>query len=506
MMNRVFCPLSAVLAVLAFAVFSPHHGWADDETVDTSIKVVAPLDAASCTATPPTISVLGLSIDVSAAAFNPGESKVTGPITAINCPAGTCSVTTTQTCTTSSDCPMGETCNIPAQTITVLGLTIDVSSANVEGGDGEAVGCGALAVGNTVEVELASAGTPLSATDVSQADNSEAGIAGPLTNIDTMGQTVTVLGLTINVASASLDGVGSLGDLVTGQFVEVSLDATQLPNLVGTQLEARPVSSCATLVVGNLVRVKLASDSTTNGNFSATEVDQVGQGDQGWDQPSWDGSGGLVVVQAPIQSFNSGAGTCGTTTAGFCDNAPMTACTSAADCPTSTPTITVLGLTIDVSQANLGGCDDDSGDGNVSSIDFSTLMVGQFVRMRLASNQPPLTATEVRVLNFANQVEVEVDDSSGTPVNDPSADVSVQVTESVVVQVPGHAAGRTKRVRRVVTFQTNSGGSFILAGLPTGRAKISVLRTTNGVTTKGRKSVKVKPNISQTLNLRLNHR
>jgi hypothetical protein len=240
---------------------------------------------------------------------------------------------------------------------------------------------------------------------------------------------VTVLGLTINVASANLDGVGSLGDLVVGQYVEVSLDPSQLPNLVGTGLEAKSISTCATLVVGYLVRVKLSSDTPdTNNNLVATEVDQLGQnqdgwGYNGWDHPSWDGSGGSgpVEVQGPVQSFNSGAGTCGTTTTGFCDNAPMTPCMTAADCAT-TPTITVLGLTVDVSQANVGGCDDDSGDGYVIPIDFTKLMVGQFVEMRLTSNQSPLSAQEVRVLNFANQVEVEVDDSSGAPVNDPGAD------------------------------------------------------------------------------------
>ncbi len=503
-----------LVTVTALTAGFTRRALADDETSDTSIKVVAPLDAANCSATPPTISTLGLSIDVSSAAFNPGESRVSGPITAVNCPTGSCSVTTTQTCMTNSDCPTGETCNLSGTpTITVLGLTIDVSAANVEdGGDGNPVGCAGLAVGNSVEVELASAGTPLAATAVvNQGDDAEAGISGPLQSIDTTGQTVTVLGLTINVASASLDGVGTLGDLVAGQFVEVSFDASQLPNLVGTQLEARPVSTCATLVVGNLVRVKLLSDALDlNNNLDATEVDQLGQdqqgwGYQGWDHPSWDGFGGEVKVQAPIQSFNSGAGTCGTTTPGFCDNAPTTACTTAADCAT-TPTITVLGLTIDVSQANLDGCDDDSGDGNVSPIDFSTLMVGQFVEMRLASNQPPLAATEVRVLNFANQVEVEVDDESGTPVSDPGADITVQVNDTVAVQVPAKGAGRTKRVHKGLTFKMNTNGRFLVAGLPTGRAKISVRRTANGVSRSGRKSVIVKGNTKQSVNLRLNHR
>jgi hypothetical protein len=510
-MKRVplICELSVLAVVLS--VWPIERARADDETVDTSIKVTAPLDAANCSATPPTISVLSLSVDVSKAAFNPGESKISGPLTATNCSA-------------------------TPPTITVLGLTIDVSVAAIDGGDGSTGGCAGLVVGNTVEVELASAGTPLAATAVSnQGDGgSESGLAGPLEAIDTTGLTVTVLSLKINVASASFEDGGSLGALVLGQFVEVSLDASQLPNLVGTQLEAKSITTCATLVVGNLVQVKLSSDTLdSNGNLDATEVDQRGQGQQGWDhhgwwdQPGWggsgggdrgrdsggdgggsggrdgggDGGGGQVVVQAPVQSFNSGVGTCGTTNPGFCDNAPTTPCTAPTDCATA-PTITVLGLTIDVSHANLGGCDDNSGDGNTTPIDFTKLMVGQFVEMRLASNQPPLSATEVRVLNFANQVEVEVDNRTGTAVSDSSDDVSVQVSDTVVVQSPA-AAGRTKRVRKVLTFKMNSNGRFILAGLPTGSAKILVQRTASGATAVGRKSVKVKGNTTGRLRVRL---
>ena len=132
-------------------------------------------------------------------------------------------------------------------------------------------------------------------------------------------------------------------------------------------------SGCAALVANQPVEVKLASDSTP---LAATEVSQGGDDNE-------------VKVEAPIQMVD-----------------------------VTGMTITALGLVVDVSQANMGGADDDSQDGNSQPIDLTQVMQGQFVEMSLASSQPPLSATEVQVRNFANQVEVEVDDSNGQQVDD----------------------------------------------------------------------------------------
>src|SRR5689334_7605883 len=61
--------LSALL--LALAAWAPQRAAADDETGDTEIKIQAPLDAVDCTAN--TISVLGLTIDISTAAIGDGN-------------------------------------------------------------------------------------------------------------------------------------------------------------------------------------------------------------------------------------------------------------------------------------------------------------------------------------------------------------------------------------------------------------------------------------------------
>src|SRR5262249_50627755 len=132
---------------------------------------------------------------------------------------------------------------------------------------------------------------------------------------------------------------------------------------------------------------------------------------------------------------------------------------------------------------------------------------GQFVEMVLASSQPPLSATEIRVLNFANEVEVEVDDSDGQEVDDtddngnPVDDVEVDVTQTVSV----HGGPAGKRVKKVLHLHHTSSGSVIVSGLATGHAKISVSRTANGVTSVGRGRVGVKPNTRRLVRVRLHH-
>jgi len=56
-------------------------------------------------------------------------------------------------------------CSATPPTITVLGQTIDVSAAAISGAD-DASGCAALVAGDTVAVQLAGSGAPLSATAV----------------------------------------------------------------------------------------------------------------------------------------------------------------------------------------------------------------------------------------------------------------------------------------------------------------------------------------------------
>src|SRR5205814_8556043 len=72
-MKRTAIRLMVALATFALVTAPARHSVADDETGDTDIDIQAPLEAADCGASPPTITVLGLTIDVSAATFGHGD-------------------------------------------------------------------------------------------------------------------------------------------------------------------------------------------------------------------------------------------------------------------------------------------------------------------------------------------------------------------------------------------------------------------------------------------------
>src|SRR5262245_11472504 len=120
--------------ILALAAWPARPAAADDETADTEIKIHAPLTATDCGTTPPTITVLGLTIDVTNATFDSGNG--------------------------------------------------DDDQGEDEGGAGQpsSGGCAALAVGDNVEVQLASEAAPLAATHVDDqgSDDPEVSIEGPL--------------------------------------------------------------------------------------------------------------------------------------------------------------------------------------------------------------------------------------------------------------------------------------------------------------------------------------
>lgn len=319
-------------------------------------------------------------------------------------------------------------------------------------------------------------GTLFLATHRAAADDetgdTEIKIQAPLDTVDCTANTISVLGLTIDISTAAIDGGNrdggnqdaNQGGGASDGNSQGGDDGGDDGNTNGGTNGGQ--SGCTALVANQPVEVKLASDSTP---LAATRVSRGGEDNE-------------VKVEAPIQFVDASA-----------------------------KTITALGLVVDVSQANVGGADDHSQDGNSQPIDLTQVMQGQFVEMSLASNQPPLSATEVRVLNFANQIEVEVDDSNGQQVDDiddngnPVDDVDVEVDETVVVQntTPGAPGTATKRVRKVLHLHRTSHGGVMLSGLATGHARISVTRTANGVISFGRRSLGVKPNMRHQVRMRL---
>lgn len=281
---------------------------------------------------------------------------------------------------------------------------------------------------------------------------------------------------------APLDAANCTATPPTISVLGLSIDVSAAD--IGAETDT--ASGCAALAVGDSVEVTLASDAADgNGNLDATAVDDQGSGDQ------------EVHIQAPLQPADGNG-----------------------DAVDANGNVQVLGLLVNVSWASLDGADDNSEDGNSQGIDLTQLTTGQFVDLQLASNQPPLTATGLEVKNFANGIEVEIDDGSGTEVDDSNNDgtseddIEVDVEDTTLVQAPsptpgsGGAAAITtsslRRVRKTVTFhQRANGGIVSLNGLPTGHVKIAVTRVHNGTITVGHRRVGVRSNTTRFVHVRL---
>jgi len=135
-------------------------------------------------------------------------------------------------------------------------------------------------------------------------------------------------------------------------------------------------------------------------------------------------------------------------------------------------TVSVLGqsgtITVDISNAQLINED-------YQPIALGQLMVGQFVQMTLASNVPATSGPQfvalvVKSMVPGNVIGFNVFDWHGHQVNDGSNDVSAAVTY----------AHKGKGAAKTVTLRTTSNGSFNVANMPKGQAKVAVTRAASG--------------------------
>ena len=221
--------------------------------------------------------------------------------------------------------------------------------------------------------------------------------------------------------------------------------------------------TCSHLTTGAAVEVKLVDDVEP---LVATQVEQEGEDDH-------DDDNDAIEVQAPLQDVAGG-------------------------------TITLLGLPIDARGASLEGDHDDCEDGGGQPIDLTQLTVGQFVEAHLdASMLPALVATRLRVKNFANQIEVEVDDENGDAVADDDDTVSVDAAVTVAFRTPGRKGHPARIVRKTVHITKTTNGRFVLGGLPKGVVTIKLTREKGGVKTAARRAVRVQPNTTRTVTMRL---
>lgn len=182
-------------------------------------------------------------------------------------------------------------CGGTPPTITVLGLVIDVSAAEIRNDIDLTTGCASLEVGKTVEVEFGSDLAPLAALEVT-IDPDKQGkleVQGPLQAIDTSGMTVQILGLTIDVSTVELKNVPSLDALELSQIVEVDL-----------------VSATAPLEAESLVRKKgsFVKSLKLTSNFGKPSRDAVSLAGALQLSSGFTPSGKAVVLDVGGQVFN----------------------------------------------------------------------------------------------------------------------------------------------------------------------------------------------------------
>ena len=307
-----------------------------------------------------------------------------------------------------------------------------------------------------------------------ESDEVQIEIKAPLDAVacDVAPQTITVLGLTIDVTNAVFDD-GSEGESdddasdvssassASGSDDEGDDDGEDVDDDDSEDGVGAP-ATCADLLVGRSVEVKLSSDVAP---LVATEVEGKNEDE--------------IEIQAPIQALDTTLGT-----------------------------ITLLGLPIDISSVRVEGCDDEDDEDGNQGIDPTTLLVGQFVEVELDPNAlPALVARELEVKNFSNTVEIDVEDASGNDIDDvdddgqPMPTVSIDVTQSVR---PAASSGKgSKGSTRTLHFRARSNGRTVLHGLPTGRARVSVSRSASTSTSSGRGSVTIAPNSTSSTTIRL---
>ena len=342
-LRKLFCVMGAL--VLLIAVSFPVLACDDEKRMEISVQ--APIESVDCTNTPATINVLGLPIDISSASFSPRKHGTAPACTDLKVGqtvdvALTSDVTDTAGRFTAAEVEVrgnknnGVKISAPLQavdtsgtTISVLGLTVDISAAALLNDNKRPIAASQLKADQFARITITPDSDPLAATKV-QVRINQVSVQAPLDALDCGGTpaTITLLGLKVDVSKA-----------VFG------------PRWHNTGL------TCGDLEEGQVVTAYLTSDvsDSATGLLTATQVDirygwwhRKGSGKGCWDED--------VNISAPLQTIDL-----------------------------STSAVTVLGLAVDVSKAALLN-------EKLESITLSQLRVGQFAKLTLKSNEAPLSA------------------------------------------------------------------------------------------------------------------
>lgn len=280
------------------------------------------------------------------------------------------------------------------------------------------------------------AGSPLGRASDNQCDDDDVDVkvAGPIQAVDlqSVPPTIQVLGLTIDMSGVLASDPEDEADDDDGEEAETETE------------DGDDDSLCANdLVVGAYIRVKLASDAEP---LVAAKAEFM----EGYDV-------GEVWIEGPLQAVDPDA-----------------------------QTVTILGLVIDLSAL----------DPEDPPLDLQTLFAGLFVEVELAGDAAPLQATEIEVNCDDNELEIELveteddgdDEDEGEDEDEQEDEYEVCIDEKVAVAVPNSK----KKVVQILHFVTTTNTTNLsLAGLPPGKAKISVLR---GGAQVGKKNAKISAN------------
>jgi hypothetical protein len=423
-----------------------------DENHGSKIKIQAPIEDIVCDSTSSTVTLLGLTIDISTAKFEGDREHDGKDLDKVNCEDMTCADLTvgqvvkvelfkdpTTDALTATEIEI-EDCdddgvkisapieNVSANTVTVLGsLVINITdTTKLMTDEGEPITAAQLKTGQFARITLPDA-TSRNATKI-KVHIDEIKIQAPIEDIvcDSTSSTVTLLGLTIDISTAKFEG--------DREHDGKDLDKVNCEDM-----------TCADLTVGQMVKVELVSDIPIDGIFKATEIEREDCDDD------------EVKITAPLQSID-----------------PI---------DPNAFTVTVLGsLIINISGATIT----DDNDKPINAVD---LIVGQYAEIDLDSTKlPSLYATRLEAQDPISQVQVKLLDKKGKPltaVGNVKADVTI------------------KGVKKTLGISAAGNGTFQLASLPAGKAKIVVTHVLNGQTSKASASVKVKTRQTQQVNLRL---
>ena len=398
-------------------------------------------------------------------------------------------------------------------TISVLGLSINTIDALFGEGDNNSLHCDNLAAGQVVKVTFANdqtSGTPaqLSATSVSVpgewvGNQGNVFVSGAIqTTPAPTASSVSILGLPITITSStilqssddvtltptSMATLASENQLV-GQFAKVT-SISNAPPLIATSFFLRLLET----------EVMAPIDSTWT-TASCPNISLLGQQMVTSSTTVFEGEGGTTLTCTDLQPnqpvkiklLNQTGPPLNVTgvklarfnwTEGWSDVkvlAPINTITT-----TGIPyTISLLGssgvITVDISNAWIV-------DEDWQPIPVGQLMANQIVEVTLTSNEPAATSPQfiagvVRSLAPASVINFDVFDHFGREVYDANNDVCAAVTFTHQVQ----------KAKRAVTLCTTSNGNFSVANLPSGSAKVAVTRQNSSKKSMATQSISVKP-------------